>query len=78
MKFIVESWQDEYRQYANTERPHQGLYGRTPEEASARLPEAGVIDIAVFRARRLVRRPYAHGLLQGYSLVEDDSAREAA
>jgi len=69
---------DEYRQYANTERPHQGLCGRTPEEASARLPEAEVIDIAVARARRLVRRPYAHGLLQGYSLVEDDSAREAA
>jgi transposase InsO family protein len=69
---------DEYRQYANTKRPHQGLCGRTPEEASARLSEADVIDIAVVRARRLVRRPYAHGLLQGYSLVEDDSAREAA
>ncbi|HEX7508993.1 MAG TPA: integrase core domain-containing protein, partial [Polyangia bacterium] len=69
---------DEYRQYANTERPHQGLGGRTPEEISARLPEAEVIDIDVVQARRLVRRPYAHGLLQGYSLVEDDSAREAA
>jgi len=49
-----------------------------PDEASTRLPEAEVIDVAVIRARRLVRRPYAHGLLRGYSLVEDDSAREAA
>ena len=69
---------DEYRSYANTERPHQGLGGRTPEEVSARLPEAEVIDIAMVRARRLVRRPYAHGLLRGYSLVEEDPAREAA
>jgi len=42
------------------------------QHGKARLPEADVIDIAVVRARRLVRRPYAHGLLQGYSLVEDD------
>jgi len=68
----------EYRAYANTERLHQGLGGRTPEEASARLPEAEVIDITVVQARRLVRHPYAHGLLRGYSLVKDDPAREAA
>jgi hypothetical protein len=69
---------DEYRAYANTERPHQGLCGRTPEEASTGLPEAEVIDMAAARERRLVRRPYAHGLLQGYSLVGDGATGVAA
>ena len=31
---------DEYRRYANTERAHQGLDGRTPEEVSSAAPEA--------------------------------------
>lgn len=69
---------DEYRRYANTERPHQGIAGRTPEEFSASKPEAQVIDLAEFRKRRLERRPYAHGLLQGYALVEDDGSSKAA
>ena len=69
---------DEYRAYANTERPHQGLCGRTPEEASTGLPEAEAIDMAAARERRLVRRPYAHGLLQGYSLVGDGATGVAA
>jgi len=69
---------DEYRAYANTERPHQGLCGRTPEEASTGLPEAEVIDMAAARQRRIVRRPYAHGLLQGYSLVGDGATGVAA
>ncbi len=30
---------DEYRRYANTERPHQGLEGRTPVEVSTAVPE---------------------------------------
>lgn len=69
---------DEYRRYANTERPHQGLDGRTPEEIATAAPEAPVIDLAAVRSRRLVRRAYAHGLLQGYALVEQDAARAAA
>lgn len=67
---------DEYRRYANTERPHQRIEGRTPEERSKDAPLAEVIDLATVRRRRLERRAYAHGLLQGYSLVED-AARSA-
>jgi hypothetical protein len=69
---------DEYRRYANTERPHQGLDGRTPEEIAKGTPEAEVIDLATVRRRRLERREYAHGLLQGYALVEEPVAARAA
>jgi transposase InsO family protein len=69
---------DEYRRYANTERPHQGLEGRTPAEVSTAVPETEVIDLAAVRLRRLVRHAYAHGLLQGYALVEADEPRAAA
>ena len=41
-----------------------------------------VLDLAQLRSRKLVRRMYANGLLQGYSLVERDDGvapdREAA
>lgn len=69
---------DEYRRYANTERPHQGIDGRTPEEFAASKPEAAVIDLADVRRRRLERRPYAHGILQGYVLVADAPPAKAA
>jgi hypothetical protein len=69
---------DEYREYANTERPHQGIDGQTPEERAQDSPPAEVIDIATIRRRRLQRREYAHGLLRAYSLVEDDAPRKAA
>ena len=69
---------DEYRRYANTERAHQGLDGRTPEEVSSAAPEAEVIDLAAVRSRRRERREYAHGLLHGYTLVEGHDRREAA
>jgi len=69
---------DEYRRYANTERPHQGIDGRTPEEFAASKPEAEVIDVADIRKRRLERRPYAHGILQGYALVADAPPAKAA
>ncbi|WP_426744653.1 helix-turn-helix domain-containing protein [Myxococcus faecalis] len=65
---------DEYRRYANTERPHQGIDGRTPEEFAASKPEAAVIDLADVRKRR----PYANGILQGYALVADASPAKAA
>lgn len=63
---------DEYRDYANLERAHQGLDGRTPAEVARGQPEAEVLDLAQLRTRKLVRRMYANGLLQGYSLVERD------
>ena len=69
---------DEYRRYANTERPHQGIAGRTPDEFSKAMPEAEIIDLADVRKRRLERRPYAHGILQGYALVEDAAPARAA
>lgn len=69
---------DEYRRFANSERPHQGLCGRTPEEVSTSAPEAAIIDLEELRRRRLVRREYAHGLLLGYSLEVGDSLRAAA
>ncbi len=68
---------DEYRRYANADRAHQGLGGRTPDDAANDRPVAEVVDLAALRARRLVRRTYAHGLLQAYELV-DDGARRAA
>lgn len=70
---------DEYRRYANTERAHQGLAGRTPSEVSTGAAQAEVIDLATVRSHRLVRREYAHGLLSGYTLVPgDDDYRQAA
>jgi len=69
---------DEYRRYANTERAHRGLDGRTAEEVSSAAPEAEVIDLASVRSRRLERREYAHGLLHGYTLAERDDRRAAA
>lgn len=70
---------DEYRQYANTERAHQGLAGRTPAEVSEGTPEAKVLDLEALRGRRLVRREYAHGLLSGYTLAPGESDfRQAA
>ena len=69
---------DEYRRYANTERPHQGIGGRTPEERSQDAPLADVIDLDTVRRRKLERREYAHGLLRGYALAEDAPSAKAA
>jgi hypothetical protein len=69
---------DEYRRYANTERPHQGIGGRTPEERSKDAPLAEVIDLDTVRRRKLQRREYAHGLLRGYALAEDAPPAKAA
>ncbi len=69
---------DEYRRYANTERPHQGIGGRTPEERSKDAPLAEVIDLDTVRRRKLQRREYAHGLLRGYALTDDAPPAKAA
>lgn len=69
---------DEYRRYANTERPHQGIAGRTPEEQSTDAPVAEVIDLDTVRWRKLQRHEYAHGLLRGYALKGDAPPAQAA
>ncbi len=69
---------DEWRRYVNTDRAHQGIEGRTPEERSTGEPVAEVISLAEIRARRLVRREYAKGLLHGYDLVANDVAGDSA
>lgn len=68
---------DEYRRYANADRSHQGLDGQTPEDVAKGATPAKVLDLDELSARRLVRRSYAHGLLNGYELV-DDERRDAA
>jgi hypothetical protein len=65
---------DEYRVYFNSARCHQGIEGRTPHDRSEDATVAKVIDLAEVRRRRLVRRPFAHGLLNGYSLERRDEA----
>lgn len=69
---------DEYRRYANAERPHQGIDGRTPEEHAKDAPLAEVIDLDTVRRRKLQCREYAHGLLRGYALADDAPPAKAA
>ena len=66
---------DEYRAYFNTARCHQGVDGQTPAECADDVPLAEVLELAELRRRKLVRRSFAHGLLNGYSL---ESVAEAA
>ena len=69
---------DEWRRYSNSDRAHQGIDGRTPLELSTSTPAAEVLELTELRARRLVRREYAHGLLHGYELVANDVVAEDA
>ncbi|MGN6106866.1 MAG: integrase core domain-containing protein [Kofleriaceae bacterium] len=69
---------DQWREYQNQHRPHQGIDGRTPEERSKDAPLAEVIDLDAVRRRKLQRREYAHGLLRGYVLTEDAPTTKAA
>jgi hypothetical protein len=59
---------DEYRAYFSTERCHQGIEGRTPTERADGAPVADVLGLDDLRRRRLVRKSFAHGLLNTYSL----------
>jgi transposase len=59
---------DEYRAYFSTERCHQGIDGRTPTERADGAPVADVLDLDDLRRQRLVRKSFAHGLLNTYSL----------
>jgi hypothetical protein len=58
----------EYRTHWNSERCHQGIEGRTPAERADGVPAAKVLKLSELRRRQLVRRSYAHGLLNGYTL----------
>ena len=55
-------------------RCHQGIDGRTPAEQAEGGPVAEVIDLIELRRRKLVRRSFAHGLLNGYSLESVQAA----
>jgi transposase InsO family protein len=59
---------DESRAYWNSARCHQGIDGQTPNERAVSEPVADVLDLDELRCRKLVRRSFAHGLLNGYSL----------
>jgi transposase-like protein len=72
---------DEYRRYYQTKRANQALDGQTPAAFGAGEKLAEVIDLQAVRRRRLVRRSFAHGLLNSYELVEaepGDGERQAA
>jgi hypothetical protein len=58
----------------NAER-RSALFGGS---SSTRPDETEASDLAALRLRRLMRRAYAQGLLQGYALVEADEPRAAA
>lgn len=68
---------DEFRQCMNEGRAHQGLGGRAPAEVAKGTAPPRVLDLEELRARQLVRRSFAHGLLHAYELA-DDSRRDAA
>ncbi len=65
---------DEYRAYYNEHRANQAVGGRAPVAAARDAPVAEVISLDEVRRRRLVRRSFAHGLLNAYELVEEKSA----
>jgi len=65
---------DEYRAYYNEHRANQAVGGQTPAAFSRGSPGAEVIGLDEVRQRRLVRKRFAHGLLNAYELVEDERA----
>jgi transposase len=72
---------DEYRRYYQAERSNQALDGQTPAAFGTGEKLAEVIDLDAVRRKRLVRRSFAHGLLNSYALADDgagDGKRRAA
>jgi putative transposase len=65
---------DEYRAYWNGERCHQGIHGQTPAERADDIPVAKVLELTELRRGKLVRRSFAHGLLNGYALEPVEQA----
>jgi hypothetical protein len=69
---------DQYKIYYNDFRVHQSLDGNTPKAISENANEATVIDISTLGRRKIVRRSFAHGLLNGYVLADEESLDTAA
>ena len=65
---------DEYRAYYNEHRANQAIGGETPAAYGRDSPGAEVISLDEVRKRKLVRRSFAHGLLNAYELVDEESA----
>ena len=65
---------DEYRGYYCRHRAHQAVNGETPAAFGNGSPGAEVISLDDVRRRRLVCRSFAHGLLNAYELVDEESA----
>ena len=65
---------DEYRAYYNEHRANQAIGGETPAAYGRDSPGAEVISLDEVRRRKLVRRSFAHGLLNSYELVDEKSA----
>ena len=70
----LQCYLDQYRDYFNTARCHQALGGRAPAEYAGDVAVAEVIELNEIRRRKLVRRCFAHGLLNGYTLEPIDEA----
>lgn len=64
---------DEYRAYYNAHRANQAIGGRAPAAFGRDSPAAEVISLNAVRQRKLVRRSFAHGLLNAYQLVDEES-----
>jgi transposase len=65
----VQWYLDEFRRYYQADRSNQALDGQTPAAFARGEKLADVLDLDALRRRRLVRRSYAHGLLNSYELV---------
>jgi len=65
---------DEYHAYFNKHRAHQAIDGETPAAFGQAAAKAEVISLDEVRRRRLVRRSFAHGLLNAYELVDEEAA----
>lgn len=61
---------DEYRTYYNEHRANQATGGQTPAEFGRGTPVCDVIGLDEVRQRRLVRKSFAHGLLNAYELAD--------
>ncbi|MGE5785080.1 MAG: transposase [Myxococcales bacterium] len=66
----LQRYLDQYRDYANDERAHQGLGGQSPTEVSGGSPRPKLLNLDELKQKRLVRREYACGILHGYSLQD--------
>ncbi len=64
---------DEYRTYFNEHRANQAIGGSTPSGFGRDSPGAEVISLDEVRQKRLVQRSFAHGILNAYELVDEQT-----